>query len=174
MKWSTPLIAAAVAAVAACSPDSARTADTSAVMADTTPAAAMPVETPAPSAPAGGMLDPNAATEADLATIPGVTAEVAAAIVAGRPYPSMVELDKRLASVPEQARDSVFSRLWVPIDINTATDAEMLLIPGVGPRMLREFKEYRPYTSMDQWRREIGKYVDAAELARLERYVAIR
>lgn len=173
MKLSTSVIAVAVLALAACSPDSARTADTSAVVGDTTPAAAMPVETAAPT-PAGGMLDPNAATEAELATIPGVTGEVAAAIVAGRPYPSMVEMDRRLASVPEQARDSVFSRLWVPIDLNAASDAEILLIPGVGPRMLREFKEYRPYTSMDQWRREIGKYVDAAELARLERYVAVR
>jgi DNA uptake protein ComE-like DNA-binding protein len=60
------------------------------------------------------------------------------------------------------------------IDLNTATDAQILAIPGVGPRMLREFKEYRPYTSMDQFRREIGKYVDKAEVARLEQYVTIK
>jgi len=62
----------------------------------------------------------------------------------------------------------------VPININTATDAEILRIPGVGPRMLREFKEYRPYTSIDQFRREIGKYVDKAEVARLEKYIVIK
>lgn len=62
----------------------------------------------------------------------------------------------------------------VPININTATDAEILRIPGVGPRMLREFKEYRPYTSIEQFRREIGKYVDKAEVARLEQYVVIK
>ena len=60
------------------------------------------------------------------------------------------------------------------IDLNTATDAEILAIPGIGPRMLREFKEYRPYKSMDQFRREIGKYVDKAEVARLEKYVYIK
>jgi DNA uptake protein ComE-like DNA-binding protein len=60
------------------------------------------------------------------------------------------------------------------IDLNTATDAQILAIPGMGPRMLREFKEYRPYTSMDQFRREIGKYVDKAEVARLEQYVYIK
>ena len=32
------------------------------------------------------------------------------------------------------------------VNINTATDAQILAIPGMGPRMLREFKEYRPYT----------------------------
>ena len=62
----------------------------------------------------------------------------------------------------------------VPININTATDAELLKIPGVGPRMLREFKEYRPYTSIEQFRREIGKYVDKAEVARLEKYIVIK
>ena len=40
--------------------------------------------------------------------------------------------------------------------------------------MLGEFKEYRPYKSIEQFRREIGKYVDKKELARLERYVELR
>lgn len=62
----------------------------------------------------------------------------------------------------------------VPININTATDAQILAIPGVGQRMLREFKEYRPYTSIEQFRREIGKYVDKAEVARLEQYITIK
>ena len=43
----------------------------------------------------------------------------------------------------------------------------------LGNRMLREFKEYRPYTSLAQFHREIGKYVDATELARLEQYVSV-
>lgn len=62
----------------------------------------------------------------------------------------------------------------VPININTASDAEILKIPGVGTRMLREFKEYRPWTSIEQFRREIGKYVDKAEVARLEQYIVIK
>jgi DNA uptake protein ComE-like DNA-binding protein len=63
--------------------------------------------------------------------------------------------------------------VFVPIDLNTATDADILSIPGLGQRMLREFKEYRPYKAMQQFRREIGKYVDDKEVARLERYVTI-
>ena len=62
----------------------------------------------------------------------------------------------------------------VKVNINTATDAELLAIPGMGPRMLREFKEYRPYTSIEQFRREIGKYVDKAEVARFEQYITIK
>jgi DNA uptake protein ComE-like DNA-binding protein len=62
---------------------------------------------------------------------------------------------------------------FIPIDLNKASDEDILSIPGVGQRMLGEFKEYRPYESIEKFRREIGKYVNAKELARLERYVMI-
>ena len=121
------------------------------------------------------MVDPNSATRADLAAIPGMTDAVITAVMAARPYNNMVAFDKALAAnLNEKQRDSVYTHVWRPIDLNTATDEEILLIPGVGPRMRREFKEYRPYTSMDQFRREIGKYVDKNEVARLERYVVIK
>jgi len=179
MKSVIWLAAPALLLVAACTTDSASTADTAAAVTDTPTVSAMPGDTVgiAPAAPApasSGMMDPNTAAEAELATIPGITPQLAATIVGGRPYRNNPALDKKLASLNEQQRDSVYARLWTPIDLNTATDEEILLIPGVGSRMLREFKEYRPYTSMDQFRREIGKYVDDAELARLERYVTIR
>jgi DNA uptake protein ComE-like DNA-binding protein len=77
-------------------------------------------------------------------------------------------------TAPAAATSTTDTTKIVPININTATDAEILKIPGVGPRMLREFKEYRPWTSIDQFRREIGKYVDKAEVARLEKYIVIK
>ena len=44
---------------------------------------------------------------------------------------------------------------------------------GIGSRMLREFKEYRPYDNIARFRREMGKYVDSTEVARLEQYVKV-
>ncbi len=78
------------------------------------------------------------------------------------------------STTPSASSTTASGAAIVPININTATDAEILAIPGMGPRMLREFKEYRPYTSMAQFRREIGKYVDKAEVARLEKYIVIK
>jgi DNA uptake protein ComE-like DNA-binding protein len=125
---------------------------------------------------ANGFVDPDAATREQLATIPGITPATADAIVAGRPYQNMTAVDRVLsrANLSEQQRDSIYTRLWKPIDLNTASREEILLIPGVGPRMQHEFEEYRPYRSIEQFRREIGKYVPAQEVARLERYVTIR
>ena len=44
---------------------------------------------------------------------------------------------------------------------------------SMGPRLLHEFKEYRPYDSIEQFRREIGKYVSEEEVSRLERFVTL-
>lgn len=120
-------------------------------------------------------LDPNVATRDELLQAPGVDAAAADAIIAGRPYEDMLALDRVLAPhLDEQERESIYTMVWHPLDLNTATAEEILLIPGVGPRMQHEFEEYRPYAAIPQFRREIGKYVDEEEVARLERYVEIR
>ena len=46
-------------------------------------------------------------------------------------------------------------------------------IPNFGDRMVREFLEYRPYVSIQQFRQEIGKYVDEAQVAEYEKYVYV-
>ena len=120
-------------------------------------------------------LDPNTVTREQLLAMPGMDSAAAEAVLRGRQYDNMIAVDRALAShLTEAERDSVYTRLWKPIDLNTASDEEILLIPGVGARMQHEFEEYRPYTSIERFRREIGKYVDSAEVARLERYVTIR
>jgi DNA uptake protein ComE-like DNA-binding protein len=164
------LIAALVVATASCS-DRSNSADTSAP-ADTSPAVGQTA--------AGGdvqpaaLLDPNAATREQLAAVPGLDTAAVTVVLAGRPYADMLAVDRALAKTlsPEQ-RKTVYARVWKPIDLNKAKGEEILLIPGVGNRMKHEFEEYRPYTSIEQFRREIGKYVDRNEVARLERYVAV-
>jgi len=167
-----------VALATACGGNAGDAADSASASATSATPAAVPMDSvPMAAAPtAGGMLDPDAATRDQLLAIPGVTATLADALVARRPYASMLAVDTVLttAGLAEPARDSVFTRLWKPIDLNTASRAEILLIPGVGPRMQHEFEEYRPYPDIARFRRQIGKYVDSAEVARLERYVTIR
>ena len=140
------------------------------------PATGAPAATTPGSTSAGAMLDPNAATREQLLAVPGMTAAAADALVAGRPYDNMLAVDRALgAQLPDSAaRKTVYARLWKPLDLNSASGAEIMLIPGVGRRMRHEFEEYRPYKSIEQFRREIGKYVDDEEVARLERYVTIR
>ncbi len=120
------------------------------------------------------LLNPNLASEEELASVPGMTAEVAAAVVGGRPYMRASELHAVLSgAIGDEAARAAYEWLWLPINLNDATNDEILLIPGVGDRMAHEFEEYRPYADMEQFRREMGKYVDEDEVARLERYVTL-
>lgn len=60
------------------------------------------------------------------------------------------------------------------VNLNTATGDEFLAaIPGLGNRMVREFQEYKPYLSIQQFRQEIGKYVDEAQVTAYEKYVYV-
>jgi len=119
------------------------------------------------------IVDANLVTEAALAKLPHMSAALAKAVTAKRPFKTVKDLENALGSLTKEQRTELYAKLFVPINLNTATDEEILLIPGVGTRMLREFKEYRPYTALAQFHREIGKYVDNTELARLEQYVFV-
>ena len=95
------------------------------------------------------LLNPNLAGEDELTAVPGITAEVAAAVVGGRPYLRAADLHAALAeAVGDEAALAAYGALWLPINLNDVTNDEILLIPGVGDRMAHEFEEYRPYVDM--------------------------
>ncbi len=120
------------------------------------------------------VLNPNIAGADELRAIPHLTETLVRQIIEERPFLAMSDLNKVLgASLTADQLGDVYRRLFVPLNLNTAPADEILLIPGVGPRMLHEFEEYRPYRALAQFRREIGKYVDDEELARLEQYVFV-
>ena len=125
-------------------------------------------------AEADGVMDANSATEEQLAAMDGMTPELAAAIVAGQPYADVVAFNDVLSgSLDEAQAASVRERLFVPINLNTASEEAIRLIPGMTDKMVHEFEEYRPYADMTEFDREIGKYVDEEEVARFRQYVTL-
>ncbi len=119
-----------------------------------------------------GLANPNLATSSELRALPHVTDAVATTIESNRPFLSASELDRVLErSLSDTQRSELYGRLFRPMNLNSASNEAIMLIPGMSARMVREFEEYRPYTSMEQFRQEIGKYVDEDEVARLEQYV---
>jgi DNA uptake protein ComE-like DNA-binding protein len=119
------------------------------------------------------IVDANTVSAAELAKLPHMNDALAKAVLAKRPFKTIKDLDTALGTLTKEQRTELYGKLFVPINLNTATDEEILLIPGVGNRMLREFKEYRPYESLAKFHREIAKYVNDTELARLEQYVSV-
>ena len=119
-----------------------------------------------------GVVDANTAAEAELAKMPHMTPAIAKALVGVRPFKSITELNTFLIGqglTQEQAM-AFYQKAFVHINLNTATRDEILLVPGAGQRMVREFAEYRPWKSWAQFDKEIGKYVGADATAKLAQY----
>ena len=116
----------------------------------------------------------NTGTRDEIVLIPGAATRMAREFAEYRPWKSWPQFDKEIGKyVGQQETDRLKQYVFIPINLNTATDADILTIPGAGQRMLKEFKEYRPWKSTEQFDKEIGKYVGPKETARLWRYVVI-
>jgi radical SAM superfamily enzyme with C-terminal helix-hairpin-helix motif len=123
---------------------------------------------------ATGLVEPNLAGEKELLALPHLNATLVKGIMERRPFLSMTDLNTFLSqSLNQQQRTELYGRMFVHLNLNTASKEEILLIPGVGNRMLHEFEEYRPYKTLSVFHREIDKYVDDKELVRLEQYVFV-
>jgi DNA uptake protein ComE-like DNA-binding protein len=122
-----------------------------------------------------GLIDPNVAPEKELLSLPHLTPAIVKAMMAQRPFASIVDWNAFLIGqklTPEQATE-VYRRAFVHVNLNTGTREEIVLIPGAGTRMAREFAEYRPWRNWAHFDKEIGKYVNQDEVNRLKQYVFI-
>ena len=122
-----------------------------------------------------GVVDANTAAEKDLLAMPHMTPAIVKGLIEKRPFASITDLNAYLLSqklTPEQAME-FYGKAFVHINLNTATPEEILLVPGAGKRMVREFDEYRPWKTYAQFAKEIGKYVGADGAARLAQYTFI-
>ena len=122
-----------------------------------------------------GVVDANTAPEKDLLTMPHMTPAIVKGLIEMRPFASITDLNAYLLSqklTQEQAM-AFYEKAFVHINLNTATPEEILLVPGAGKRMVREFAEYRPWKTWAQFDKEIGKYVGAEKTAQLAQYTFI-
>jgi DNA uptake protein ComE-like DNA-binding protein len=173
MRRSAPAITLGLL-IAACGGSEAETADAPAAEAQAP--AAEPTATEEQDGPkwGDGLLNPNLAGEDEISGLEGISPAAVTAIVDGRPFMDMVALDAAIAAhMDDAARESLYGSMWIPTNLNTASEAEFLLIPGVGDRMAYEFDEYRPYDGMARFQREIGKYVEEDVVATYSKYMFI-
>ena len=116
----------------------------------------------------------NTGTPEEIILIPRAGKRMVREFAEYRPWKTWAQFDKEISKyVGQPETDRLKQYVFIPVDLNTATDEDILSIPGAGQRMVREFKEYRPWKTKEQFEKEIGKYVGPKETARLWRYVVI-
>ena len=116
----------------------------------------------------------NTATPQEILLVPGAGKRMVHEFEEYRPWKTYAQFDKEIGKyVGAEKTAQLAQYTFIPVRLNTAADADILSIPGAGQRMVREFKEYRPWKTKEQFIREIGKYVGAKEAERMWRYVVI-
>ena len=115
------------------------------------------------------VLNANLATESELTKL-DISPDLVSLILSNRPFLSIHDFNKVLANYN---KEELFKKIFVPLNLNTTNEKDFKMIPGVGDRMAHEFEEYRPYKSIQQFKREIGKYVDEIEVSRYLSYVFV-
>ena len=115
------------------------------------------------------VLNANLATESELVELK-ISPDLVSSILNNRPFLSIHDFNKVLANYD---KEELFKKIFVPLNLNTTNKKDFKMIPGVGDRMAHEFEEYRPYKSIKQFKREIGKYVDEIEVSRYLSYVFV-
>ena len=116
----------------------------------------------------------NTATAEEILLVPNAGKRMAHEFEEYRPWRTYAQFDKEIGKyVGAEKTAQLAQYTFIPVKLNSATDADILSIPGAGTRMVREFKEYRPWKSKEHFIKEIGKYVGAKEAERMWRYVVI-
>jgi DNA uptake protein ComE-like DNA-binding protein len=116
----------------------------------------------------------NTATPQEILLVPGAGKRMVHEFDEYRPWKSYAQFAREIGKyVGADGAARLAQYTFIPVRLNTASDADILTIPNAGPRMVREFKEYRPWKTKEQFMKEIGKYVGAKETERLWRYVVI-
>jgi DNA uptake protein ComE-like DNA-binding protein len=117
----------------------------------------------------------NTATREEILLIPGAGQRMTIEFPEYRPWKTFAQFDRQISKyIGQEATDKLKQYVFIPVNLNTATDEDILSIPGAGARMVKEFKEYRPWKSKEQFDKEIAKYVGPKETARLWRFVVIQ
>lgn len=119
-------------------------------------------------------IDLNHAPRSVIMLIPGMSGRMAHEFEEYRPYASLEQFRREIGKYVNKKEVARFEQyVFIPLNLNAASEDELMTIPGMTSKMVHEFEEYRPYESYEQFRREIGKYVDSKELSRLESYVTL-
>jgi DNA uptake protein ComE-like DNA-binding protein len=114
----------------------------------------------------------TATTETATETMAEATTEATTEVTTEATAEAATETATEAAATEAAATEAVVTA--AKLNLNEVSGEELLAtIPNFADRMVREFEEYRPYVSIQQFRQEIGKYVDEAQVAEYEKYVYV-
>ena len=90
------------------------------------------------------LVNPDLASEKEILALPHMTAALAKSIMEQRPFLSMADLNTLLSkTLSKDQLAELYGKMFVHVDLNRGSDAELLLIPGIDANKLRAVKAGR-------------------------------
>ena len=135
-------------------------------------------------------IDINNASQEAIETLPGVGPKLAKEIIAARPFRTFSDLDKvsgigpkkleqlrgRIVIAPMRPQSAASLRPTtnqvVKVNLNTATQAELEKLPGIGPKRAEAIIAARPFKQFEDLRKIRG--LSRAQLNELKDQVTVR
>jgi len=114
-------------------------------------------------------------TREEFVLVPGAGNRMAKEFAEYRPWKSWLQFDKEIGKyVGQQETDRFKQYMFIPINLNSASDDVLLTIPGVNSAAMQALKKSRPWKTKDQFDRDVGIDLGPKESARLWRYFVIQ
>jgi len=114
----------------------------------------------------------NATTDEELRLVPGMGAHLLVDFRENRPFGSLASLSQEIGKyLPPKDAARLAQYVFVPLDVNTASDDDLRTIPGMTPKLLAAIKQHRPYQDLGAFTKAIRKVVSAKETSRISTFV---
>ena len=85
-----------------------------------------------------GLVEPNVAADTTLQKLPNLNAAAIEALKSAKPLLSIVTVDSILGTkgLTKAQRTDLYGKMFVHVDVNRGSDAELMLIPGMDAKKL--------------------------------------
>jgi competence protein ComEA len=137
-------------------------------------------------------IDINNASQEAIETLPGIGPAIAQEIIKGRPYRTFADLDKvkgigpkkldqlrgRVVIAPARGQlpamqvRSATNQIAAKVNLNSATQAELEKLPGIGPKRAEAIIAARPFKQIEDLKKVKG--LTRAQLNELKTQVVVR
>ncbi len=116
----------------------------------------------------------NTATPEEILLVPGAGRRMTHEFAEYRPWRSWAQFDREIGKyVGAEATAKLAQYCFIPMNANTASDADLLTIPGTDQSLVQKIKAGRPYKSSAYLEQALAKGSSGSEAKRVARFLAV-
>ncbi len=114
----------------------------------------------------------NTADKDEILLIPSIAKKMTHEFKEYRPWTSWSQFDKEIGKyVGKEETARLAQYCFIPLNMNKATDEELATIPGVTKPIMEQISKGRPWKSIEDFQKELGKTAGEKDAKRIARFL---